>query len=237
MKLNALSTLKREPMATITETALLSLLQLTSPALPVGAYSYSEGLETIVERQLVTNAAQLQAWLIDSLSYGSIRLDAAIMLRAHRAWLAGDLDRWMYWNDWLSAARESEELQQQNWQMGRSLVKLLRDLEPQLDIPDLPEINFSTAMAIGTAHWQIDEQTAVLGYLHSWVSNSIGAGIKLIPLGQTAGQRLLMALSPIAIEVAQQLTALTDDDLSAWSWSLSLASMTHETQYSRLFRS
>jgi urease accessory protein len=221
---------------------LLTLLQLTSPALPVGAYSYSEGLETLVDRELITDRLGLQLWLTESLATGSIAVEAAILLRAHRAWIDRDVHRLAYWNQWLSATRESYELQQQNWQMGRSLLKLLKDLQPQLNIIDLEtvleeECNFAIAFAIAAGELPIDERTAAIGYLYSWASNLVGAGVKLIPLGQTAGQRILMNLAAPMTATVDRVLDLPDDGLFCCSWGLALASMNHETQYSRLFRS
>ncbi len=222
--------------------ALLILLQLTSPALPVGAYSYSEGLESMVEGGWITTAAQLDVWLRESLATGSIGLEAAVLLRAYRAWMVQDLERLAFWNDWLSATRETAELQQQNWQMGRSLIKLLKDLYLQenwvaIDRVIGTECNLAIAFAIAAGLGSIDERATVLGYLHSWASNLVSAGVKLIPLGQTAGQQLVMNLGVSIEATSDRVLILPDDQLFSCSWGLSLASMAHETQYSRLFRS
>ncbi len=222
--------------------ALLALLQLTSPALPVGAYSYSEGLETLIDRQLIINANQLQLWLTESLTIGSVGIEAAISLRAYRAWKGHDLDRLAYWNHWLSATRESHELQQQNWQMGRSLLKLLRDLQPQESWVELEtalgeNCNFAIAFALAAVEGEMDERTMLMGYLYSWVSNLVSAGVKLIPLGQTDGQRLLLKLGIPLVAAVDRALIVPDEDLFSCNWGLALASMTHETQYSRLFRS
>jgi urease accessory protein len=221
-------------------TALLTLLQLTSPALPVGAYSYSEGLETLVDQGLIKSAADLQTWLTESLATGSISLEAAVLIRAHRAWSQGEQQQVIHWNHWLSATRETAELQQQNWQMGRSLLKLLQDLYPQSDWSgwDMAENwNMAIVFALAAGLAEIDEHTAVLGYLHSWASNLVSAGVKLIPLGQTAGQKLMLQLAESINMSADRSLTLPDDQLFSCSWGLAIASMTHETQYSRLFRS
>jgi urease accessory protein len=222
------------------QTALLALLQLTSPALPVGAYSYSEGLETLVAQDLMRSATDLHSWLTGSLATGSIGMEAAIVVRAHRAIKHQDQQNLIYWNQWLSATRETAELQQQNWQMGRSLLKLLRDLYPTADWSgwSLAE-NWNMAIVFAQAATlaQIDEQTTVLGYLHSWVSNLVSAGVKLIPLGQTAGQQLICQLTEPMTIATNRALHLPDDQLYSCSWGLALASMAHETQYSRLFRS
>jgi urease accessory protein len=226
----------------VNNSALLTLLQLTSPALPVGAYSYSEGLESLVECGWITSANGLDELLRESLATGSVAVEAAILLRAHRAWVAQDLTQLAYWNDWLSANRETMELQHQNWQMGRSLLKLLQDLYDRQHWAEIQmaigaECNLAIAFAIAAGLGSIDEKTAVLGYLHSWASNLVSAGVKLIPLGQTAGQRLVLNLGEPIVATGDRISILPDEQLFSCSWGLSLASMQHETQYSRLFRS
>jgi urease accessory protein len=223
--------------------ALLRLLQLTSPALPVGAYSYSEGLEQAVDRGLITSASQLQDWLIQDLNHGGIRIEGAVLGRVYRAIETGDQAGLRHWNQWLSASRETEELRNQSWQMGRSLLRLVADLHgPQgaiaaIDDRDLQPCNFAVAFGIVAHYWQIPIEEALLGYLQSWASNLISAGIKLIPLGQTAGQQLQLDLSPAILAASQVIPSLADRDLRSSNWGVVLASMGHETQYSRLFRS
>ncbi|MHC5937626.1 urease accessory protein UreF [Nostoc sp.] len=224
----------------LSDSHLLSILQLASPALPVGAYSYSEGLEMLVENGTIANQIHLKHWLKAELLYGAIRLEAAVMVRSEQAAKMGDVESLCSWNLWLSAARETEELRASSWQMGRSLIQLLGKLEPQI-VPISNAIgnpcNYAIAFGIAVAHWQISIKAALLGYLHSWASNLITAGVKLIPLGQTAGQQLLLDLQPLLSAAALEILALEDDQLACCSWGLSLASMQHETQYTRLFRS
>lgn len=228
--------------------SLLKLLQLASPALPVGAYSYSDGLETLVDRGAIANQNSLRQWLEQELKYGAIRLEAAVMVRAYRSAINSDFEALGYWNAWASAAKETAELRAQSWQMGNSLMRLLLDLQhlqqtPVLaSIPDLASAvgtpcNYAIAFGMGAAHWQIDLTAAVLGYLHSWASHLIGAGVKLIPLGQTTGQQLLLELSTNITLATQEILALENDQLRSCGWGLSLTSMAHETQYTRLFRS
>jgi urease accessory protein len=226
----------------VNNSALLALLQLTSPALPVGAYSYSEGLESLVEGGWITSANGLAEWIEASLATGSVAVEAAILLRAHRAWAMQDLAQLADWNDWLSATRETAELQKQNWQMGRSLLKLLQDLYDRENWTEIQtaigaECNLAIAFAVAAGLGSIDERAAVLGYLHSWASNLVSAGVKLIPLGQTAGQQLVLNLGEPIVATYDRVSILPDDQLFSCSWGLSLASMAHETQYSRLFRS
>jgi urease accessory protein len=220
--------------------ALLRLLQLASPALPVGAYSYSEGLETLGEAGQLPDATALAHWLEQELQCGAVRLEAAVMVRAYQATQANDLAALNYWNAWLSAARDTEELRQQSWQMGYSLSRLLQEIEPTLQahLGSLGHpCNFAIAFGMAAAVWQIPITAAVLGYLQSWATNLINAGVKLIPLGQTAGQKLLLNLQPNLEQAAQTALTLGDDELASVGWGLAIASMNHEVQYSRLFRS
>ncbi len=147
-----------------------------------------------------------------------------------------------YWNQWLTATRETKELRQQSLQMGGSLRKLLWDLEPAVqtlfqEIPPAEPCHYAIAFGLGAAFWGIDIHQSGLGYLHSWVNNLISAGVRLIPLGQTEGQRILLHLTPTVLSQWQRIFALGDDDLYSCSWGLALASMGHEDQYTRLFRS
>lgn len=225
---------------TLTHSNILHLLQLASSALPIGAYSYSEGLETLVENGTITNQDSLKHWLEAELRYGAMRLEMAVILRVHQAVTRGDLEKLRYWNLWLSAARETQELRNSSWQMGRSLLKLLVKIQPH--VSDLANAvgnpcNYAIAFALASAHWQIHPQAALLAYLHSWATNLMTAGVKLIPLGQTSGQEILLNLQPLIISATIEIMKLKDDDLSCCSWGVSLASMQHETQYTRLFRS
>jgi urease accessory protein len=219
---------------------LLRLLQLASPLLPVGGYSYSEGLESLVSQGIISDRSTLQAWIERELEFGAIRIETAIMDRAYMCANPHDGARLPYWNQWLSAARETEELREQSWQMGGSLIKLVSELTPEIQALiqyiDRP-YNYAIAFGIAAQFWQIDRQAAIAGYLHSWMTNYISAGIKLIPLGQTAGQQLLWNLQAELDRLSLQITMLNDEDLYACTWGLSLASMQHETLYSRLFRS
>ena len=224
---------------------LLRLLQLVSPALPVGAYSYSEGLETLVQTEAIADAAALKHWLTQELQHGAIRLEAAIVARVCTAAVQQDYSMLYHWNQWLSAFRETEEMRQQSWQMGRSLVRLLQalhDIPMQSSVPTLIEAcgepcNFAVAFGIAAAAWQIDRASASLGYLHSWTANLVNASVRLIPLGQTQGQQTLLSLYPQLEQTATEILELSEDEFGSCSWGLSIASMTHETLYTRLFRS
>ncbi len=218
--------------------ALLSLLQFASPALPVGAYSYSEGLEILVEEGIITEGLSLERWLQDGLRFGSVRVEAAIVKRGYEAMAQGELEKLRYWNCWILAMRETEELRQQTLQMGRSLCYLLQELEPNRRSPLLEsDWTYPMALAIASAHHQIPLLETLLAYLHSWAANLITAGVKLIPLGQTTGQQLLHKANPLIVEITTEILTLPEEHLYSCSWGLALASMAHETQYTRLFRS
>ncbi len=227
----------------------LRLLQLASSTLPVGAYTYSEGLEFLVEKGHINSAELLQDWLEQELNSGSIRVESSIMLRAYQSASQNNELQLLSWNAWWSAARETEELRLQSWQMGRSLLQLFLSLEepsapagidknwPALQTLLSQECNFAIAFGTVAAAWQIEPTDSLLGYLQSWATNLVAAGIKLIPLGQTAGQQMLLNLQPRIERAAQEIKQLPDEALESCGWGLSLASMAHETQYSRLFRS
>lgn len=224
----------------LNNSTLLYLLQIASSTLPIGAYSYSEGLEWLVETNQVNSSDSLKNWINQELVYGTIRVESAVMLRIIQGFDSKNYQDLKYWNDWLTAARETEELRQQSWQMGRSLAKLLIDLQPEMkdwiEVAGTP-CNYAIAFGIAVAYWRIDTNSAILGYLYSWVTNLITAGVKLIPLGQTSGQKLLLSLHPNLIKTSQEILILEDDNLHSCSWGLSFSSMNHETQYTRLFRS
>ena len=237
---------------------LLRLLQLVSPSLPVGAYSYSEGLETLTQTETISDRETLQHWLSQELRVGAAQMEGSVMVRAYRALQEKDAMLGLrYWNQWYGAARETEELRNQSLQMGRSMMKVLQGLassgdfdrllldplldplvDPVLDPLLLEERwHFPIAFAIVAVAWEIALPEALLGYFQSWSSNLIAAGIKLIPLGQTDGQRIGWAIQESIAAAVLAVLALDDDDLGSCGWGVALASMQHERLYSRLFRS
>lgn len=225
------------------ENSLLFLLQLCNSSFPLGAYSYSEGLEFLVDNGDISDVEKLRQWLENELIYGSIRLEGAIALRAYNCYQNGDAQRLYYWNNWLSASRETKELREQSWQMGKSFSRLILNLIPDdtnlhrlINSFDSP-CNSAIAFGIITAHIGISPQEMLWGYLHNWVNNLVNGGIKLIPLGQTEGQKLILALHSTIVNSSEEIMNLQDDQLASCSWGLSFASIHHETLYSRLFRS
>lgn len=204
---------------------LARLLQLASPALPVGAYSYSQGLEAAIEAGQVKDAPTAQAWIADVLELSVVRMEAQVL----RAQIAEPTQAR---NDFFVATRETAELRAETLQMGQALARLLGALGIEVAID---EPAFTTSFAIAARRWKIEPREAVVAYLWSWLENQVLAAVKAVPLGQTAGQKILLALG-------ERLGELADFELAEAQWSnlapgLALLSARHETQYSRLFRS
>jgi len=222
--------------------ALVRLLQLASPALPIGAYSYSQGLEWVVEDGTVRDAATAETWIGDVLEWVVTPGEAAIAWRLLVAAHGGDWPLFATWNAWFRAARETAELRAETEQTGGSLAKLAVDLE-LLDapargaMPVLAPITLPAAYALAARGFAVPIDAALAAYVWSWLENQVLAAIKLVPLGQVAGQRLLTGLGARIPRVVETAIALADDDLSTFAPGLALASARHETQYTRLFRS
>lgn len=213
------------------------MLQLCSTALPIGAYSYSEGLEMLTEKGIIYNGQTLYHWIEKELKYGLIRVETVILYRLYHYYQEQKFDRINSLNDWLSAMRESEELREQSLQMGKSLYQLILELDSSFPTIELNQYNYTTIFALVVSHWKIDIHLSCLGYLQSWVTNLINGGVKLIPLGQTTGQKLLLNCQELIETTVTTIPHIPDEELSCCGWGLSLASMQHETQYTRLFRS
>jgi urease accessory protein len=204
------------------------LLQLASPALPVGAYSYSGGLEAAIDAGLVQDAASAQRWIGDVLEHSLARMEAPLMLRMiERPDPA--------WNELFLASRETAELRAETVQMGYSLAKLLDSLG--LEPIEEQEITFPLAYAHAVRGWRLDAREALLAYLWAWLENQVMAALKAVPLGQTDGQKILLALGARLEPLAARAAALGDDELGNFAPRLAILSSRHETQYSRLFRS
>lgn len=219
--------------------SLLRLMQLVSPALPVGAYAYSQGLEHAVCAGWVRDEATAAEWIGGLLEHALCRLDAPVLSRLHAAWMAEDGEQVEYWAAFLHASRESEELQAEDRQLGGALARLLTDLELGEARPWIshPCRSFAVLFALAGARWGIPTKDTLAGYLWAWAENQVAAAIKLVPLGQTAGQRILSRMLqriPFAVERA---SGFGDEDIGFFTPGLSIASAAHETQYSRLFRS
>ena len=221
--------------------SLLQLIWLASPALPVGGFSYSEGLEAAVERAGVATESIASDWLSDQLQLSLGRSDLAVIAQAIPAWRASDLQRVSQLNDWILQTRETSELRAQTEQMGRSLVEWLRNHDGTsaalvAACAQLPP-TYPVAYALAASPTSAGVRDCLLAYAFGWAENMVQAALKSVPLGQSSGQRILARLSreiPAAVKAAM---TLVDDERQAFSPMLAILSSQHETQYSRLFRS
>jgi len=223
---------------------LVRLLQLASPALPVGAYTYSQGLEWAVESGAVRNEADAAAWIGDLLEWSLARFEAPLMACQLAAWARGDDDEVVRLNDDFLASRETAELRAETVQMGYSLVRLLVDLDAFAALPGwrqrllaIDRPGFPTAWSAAAAAWQIPAEQALAAYLWAWAENQVMAALKAVPLGQSAGQRVLVALGARIPDLVAAAQRLPESRWSNYTPGLALASSRHETQYTRLFRS
>ena len=218
--------------------ALLRLCHLVSPALPVGAYAYSQGLEYAVHAGWVVDEASSLDWLRGLSRHAIGTLDLPILLRLHRAWSAADPQAVGQWNAQLIAGRESSELRAEDIHLGRSLARVLIEL----GLTDAMEwiqadTGFATMFSLAAVRWRIDDTDALRGYLWAWSENQVLAAVKLVPLGQSAGQRLLHRLIEDMPSIVERALQLADNEIGVSCVSQALASSLHESQYTRLFRS
>jgi urease accessory protein len=226
----------------MTPAALLGLLRLASPALPVGGFSYSEGLEAAVDAGVVRDEASAAQWLSDQLHLALARAELPVLAAAHAAWLRSDAMRIAELNTWLLATRESAELRAQTEQMGRSMLDWLNKHDPSdarvAQLASLqPAPSWPVAFALGSAQAGADALDAVLAYGFSWAENQVQAALKAVPLGQSAGQRMLARLADELLPLAEAAMTLDDAQRQTFAPLLAVRSAQHETQYSRLFRS
>lgn len=222
--------------------ALLHMLQLASPSLPVGAYSYSQGLEAAIESGMVKDEATAGTWITDTLRHVIARFEAPILWRLLHAFAARDAEAVAVWTERFIAARDTAEFRAETIQMGYSLAKLATDLQlgdgsALAILEQQEEVPMPTALACAAVALEVPPASALLAMLFSWAENQVLVCVKSVPLGQVAGQRLLLSLRPELETAAQVAQQLEDHALSNWSPGLSLLSMQHEVQYSRLYRS
>ncbi|URM28463.1 urease accessory protein UreF [Pseudomonas frederiksbergensis] len=219
-----------------------ALLRLASPQLPIGGYSYSQGLEMAVDNGRVNDPDSARRWISDQLLLNLARFEAPLLL-AHCTAAAEE-----NWAELLQrceehrASRETRELHQESRQMGYSLKQLLNGL-PELDAParafldQCPEPHLALGWALAARAWQISPQDALAAWLWSWLENQLAVLMKTLPLGQQAAQRLTSELLPLLQQAQQDATRINPEHTGSAAFGLSLACMAHERQYSRLFRS
>ena len=238
----------RRPAATahsLTAASLLQLIWLASPALPVGGFSYSEVLEAAVDAGLAATEADACRWLQDQLHLGLARGDLALVARAHSAWRRDDADEIAALNTWVVTTRESHELRQQTEQMGRSLVEWMKNRpldarhadQHQMLAALRPSPTWPLAFALAALQAGAPCRESLLCFAFGWAENMVQAALKSVPLGQSAGQRILSALAAEIPDAVEAAIKLGDAERQVCTPMLAILSAQHETQYSRLFRS
>lgn len=220
-----------------TDAALLQLIWLASPALPIGGFSYSEGLEAAVDSGLVHDEKSASGWLLDQLQLTLTRSDLAVVGQAVTAWRSGDAVRAAELDAWVLRTRETSELRQQTQQMGRSLVEWLKSVHPGVAARAGEPLTYPVAFALAASATSAAPRECLLAFGFGWSENMMQAAIKSVPLGQSAGQRILLALAAAIPGAVDRALSLADDERQAFSPMLAILSAQHEIQYSRLFRS
>jgi urease accessory protein len=214
-------------------------MQLCSPMLPVGAYAYSQGLEFAVSSGWVKDGNTASMWIQGLLENSLTNLDVPLLSRLNSAWSDEGKKSVHYWNDYLYASRDSKEFREEENQLAHALARLLGDL----GIMEAAEWRkntracFLTLFSLATSHWKISLNEAAWGYLWMWAENQVLAAIKLVPLGQTSGQKILSSVIEIIPTRVSKGLALNDENIGYTAPGQGIASALHETQYTRLFRS
>jgi urease accessory protein len=219
--------------------ALVRLMQLISPTLPIGAFTYSQGLEYAIECGWVSDVESLEDWLSGLMQDGLSRLEVPLLKRACQACRDRDLQSLNKWGEYLLASRETSELRQEEINRARALTVLLQGLGVSYanEWQKVLKKSQLSAFALAATSWHISTEEAALGYVWGWLENQVAAGIKLVPLGQTDGQRVQMRLAESIPALVAEGLSLHDDEIGASAPAMAIASSLHETQYTRLFRS
>ena len=224
------------PAFSTTDTALLRTMQLGSPALPVGAYAFSQGLEYAIDANWLRSVDDVHEWLRHQILHGLACVDLPLLQRLWQASSNHDIRALGYWNAHVMACRETAEFRLSEIATGEALARLL----PQLGIavPDnLVPPTFLALFALAAQQWQLSCEQAELCYAWSWLENHVMAATKILPLGQTQSQVLLMKLQAAIPEAVHHAGTLNDAQIGSSLPALAIASIKHETQYTRLFRS
>jgi urease accessory protein len=219
--------------------SLLRLCQLVSPALPIGAYNFSQGLEYAAHMNWVRDEASAHMWIAGVAQHSVGTLDLPLLLRMYDAWLSNDADAAQRWSAYLLAGRETEELRAEERHLGRSLAKALLSLEvtEAVSWTKHQDASYGCLFALAAARWSIPRLHAAQGYLWAWCENQALAAVKLLPIGQSAGQRMLNTLLQHIPDIVAAAAALADEGIGIATPLQGMASAWHETQYTRLFRS
>ena len=224
---------------TINASSLLSLLHISSPALPIGAFAYSQGLEFALEKGWCKNRDDVQKWIQENLEFGLGQLDLPVYQRLYDAWKNKDFESVRYWNETLIAFRESKELYLEDIQVGSAYAQWhlgqCQSRTEYLDHCSQPSVVTMSSLAAVLSNIPCDQ--ALLGFAWGWAENQIASASKAMPMGQTDGQKILQALIPLMASVCEQAKEISDDEIGTGLMGTAIASSLHEQQYSRLFRS
>ena len=214
-------------------------MSLMNPTLPIGGFTYSQGIEKAVEDQWIVDVDSAYEWLSKQLHYGLTYTDLPILLRLYNAYESNNKAQVIYWGQILLACRETRELRQEEINRGRALTKVLEALDDSVTIgwEDTINTNHLSGFALISTHWQIPIVELLLGYSWSWLENQVSAVVKIIPLGQTQGQQLLHKLMQLIPEIVDQSIQVDEQDIGRSQPALAIISSLHETQYTRIFRS
>ena len=223
----------------------LRLQAWLSPTFPVGSYSYSHGLEWAVEAGFVYDRVSLLDWLSADLRYGSGRNEAIFFREAWAAAIRGDQSRLLKIAELAAAFRGTSEFALESAQPGSACRSILSEVWPEPLLEEIAEtladrfipFCFAVVLGIRCARQDIPIVLALPTFLHSYVANLVTAGVRLIPLGQTDGQAAIAALEDAVLATSAEVATATIQNLGSAAFMVDLASMAHETQYTRLFRS
>lgn len=218
-----------------TRTEQSRLWQLISPLSPVGAYHHSQGLEQAVGAGWVTDEDSALAWIHDLLLRSIANLDLPVVARARAAWRDGDVAALLRWDALCGACRETSEQRAEERNMGAALIALLGELgEPS---PDGQHLGYAAAFGVAAANASLDQRDTLAGYAWAWCENQVACAVKLVPLGHSAGQRMLLELGASLDAVVEHALGVADDEIGLASPGLAIASAQHETRHTRLYRS
>ncbi|MAJ81013.1 MAG: urease accessory protein UreF [Porticoccaceae bacterium] len=224
-------------MTALSDSGLLRILQLSSSALPVGGYAFSQGLEFAIEEKWLKNSFDVRDWIATVLDHTIAKTDLPLLIRLVEAFKTHDFKGVKYWNLHVLACRETLELRDAEIATGKALVKLLKGIKVEEVAVLKQSLSFVAAYAFAVSFWKIDVRVACHGFVWSWMENQVAAATKLLPLGQSAAQDILNDLIGIIPSAVSASQSASDEEIGSSLPGLAMASALHETQYTRLFRS
>lgn len=219
--------------------ALLRLLQLASPALPIGAFNFSQGLEYAIDQGWIRTEEDAGEWILGVARHAMGTLDVPMLMRLHAAWEAGNEDDVTRLSAELVASRETAELRAEERHLGQALAKVLAGLgiEAARGWQRNPDASHAALFALAATDAGASARDTAIAFLWAWAENQVIAAVKLLPLGQSAGQRVLESIRARIPQFVDEAAALADEELGTATPLAVMASAWHETQYTRLFRS